>query len=662
MAKPNALTRGKKRKVMELLDSGDLEQAHTLLEQICRTDRRDLESWLYLGAVSNTLGRTEDAERAYQQARKIDPGSFQALYGLAVAAENRSDREAAVDLYRRTIAIEPRLAPAYNNLGSVLHELQRFDEAVGCYRRALELEPDNPEIVHNLGVTLQAQEKLDQAETSYRRAIELQPSLASAHNNLAVILSRTGRPLAALEHARRALAADPRCAEAYDTQGGILRMCSQTKQARASYEHALHLDQNDAATLSSLASLCLQTGDMESAGSYLRRALEIAPDAPGVVATQVKLLDLEGRVDAAREQLQPLLEHRPVPLQIATAYANLCHHGNECERALAVVEASLAEAPQAPAELIPAHFAAADILDRVGEYDRAFSHYAQANDLKPVEFDRAQHTRLVDRLIAVFAPNRLAEHVRAGNGSELPVFIVGMPRSGTTLVEQILAAHPAISGGGELDDIGEIAATLAQKFDAAAGYPEAVRKLPPDALDDHAEAYLKTLQRIGGDALRVTDKLPQNFLHLGLITLLFPKARIIHCRRDPMDTCLSCYFHDFAGAHPYAYDLEDLGYYYREYERLMDHWRRLLGSQLFEVQYEELVADLEGVSRKMVDFCGLEWSDDCLRFYDSKRLVHTASYDQVRRPIYSKSIGRWRHYESHLEPLKRALDGGSNPV
>jgi tetratricopeptide (TPR) repeat protein len=662
MSKSNALTRGKKRKVMELLDAGELEQARTLLEQICRTDRRDLESWLYLGGVSNALGRPDEAERAYQQARKIDPKSFQAFYGLAVAAENHGDREAAIDLYRRAIAIEPQLAPAYNNLGSVLHELERYDEAVDCYRRALELEPENPQMSYNLGITLQAQEKLEEAAGCYRRATELDPTHSSAYNNLAVILNRMGKPWDALEQIQRALSADPNSADAYDTQGRILQMQSRMRLAVQSLKYALALDPQNVKTLNLLTSLSLMLGETEAANEYLQRSIEIEPDNTGAIAAQIQRLDLQGNVAEARRLLQPLLEQTPVPIDFATAYAKLCHHSKECDKALPVLEEAIANSPRLPAELMPAHFAAGDVLDRMGEYDRAFAHYVTANQLKPVEFDPETHAEFVDRLTTVFALERLPNLAHAGNASELPVFILGMPRSGTTLVEQILAAHPHVVGAGELDDIGQTAAALRGTIDPESTYPEVVTLASSALLDERAQQYLEKLERLGGGALRVTDKMPHNFLHIGLIQLLLPRARIIHCRRDPLDTCLSCYFHDFTGRHPYAYDLGHLGFYYREYERLMEHWRKLLGPHLLEIQYEDLVADLEGVSRKMVDYCGLEWSDDCLRFYESKRLVHTASYDQVRRPIYSKSIGRWRRYESHLQPLKRALNGGSNSV
>jgi hypothetical protein len=233
-----------------------------------------------------------------------------------------------------------------------------------------------------------------------------------------------------------------------------------------------------------------------------------------------------------------------------------------------------------------------------------------------------------------------------------------MPRSGTTLVEQILASHPEGAGAGELPDVIGMATGLPRVLGVPEAYPECVADLDRAALDRLAEGYLKRVQGRFPDARRVVDKMPQNFLHLGLIALLFPKARVVHCVRDPLDTCLSCYTTAFAVPHDYARDLGHLGRYYRAYARLMQHWRRVfeaLDRPLLELPYEDVVADLEGRTRTLLAFVGLPWDERCLRFHETRRDVGTASYDQVRRPIYNTSIGRWKRFERHLGPLKAAL-------
>ena len=308
------------------------------------------------------------------------------------------------------------------------------------------------------------------------------------------------------------------------------------------------------------------------------------------------------------------------------------------------------------------HGVVAAAYDDAGDYDVAFGHYKAGNDLKKAAslYQADATSTYVDRVIATFGTEFFARMDRAGSQPELPVFIVGMPRSGTTLVEQILASHPQVHGAGELDYMRQITQALPERLapDSVGGqqtFPECAAKIDTALAERIAEEHLQHLREHSASALRITDKTPSNFLRLGLIALLFPKARIIHCQRDPLDTCLSCYFLRFGQGQAFAYDLDDLGRYYRDYARLMEHWRRVLPSPLLEVPYEALVADQEGWSRRLIAFLGLDWDDRCLAFYRSERQVKTASVWQVRQPVYASSIGRWRRYAKHLGPLFAAL-------
>jgi hypothetical protein len=236
-----------------------------------------------------------------------------------------------------------------------------------------------------------------------------------------------------------------------------------------------------------------------------------------------------------------------------------------------------------------------------------------------------------------------------------------MMRSGTSLAEQILASHSAVYGAGELRDIDLLVATLPQRLGAAEGYPACLGRLDAAAVRALADEHLGRLRQRGGAAARVVDKAPFNFLHLSLIVTLFPRARLVHCRRDPVDTCLSCYFQNFGEPMGFTLDLRHLGLYYRAYERLMAHWARVLPVPVFELQYEELTADQEAVSRRLVEFCGLDWDERCLRFHETRRPVRTASTLQVRRPMYQSAVGRWKRYEAHLGPLLEALGRSPDP-
>jgi hypothetical protein len=297
------------------------------------------------------------------------------------------------------------------------------------------------------------------------------------------------------------------------------------------------------------------------------------------------------------------------------------------------------------------HFTLGDLLDDIGEHEKAFAQYDRANRLRSVEYTAEGRKREVDRLIEVFSEENLKSMPDSGRDTEQPVFIVGMPRSGTSLVEQIVATHPDVIGAGELQDIGLMSIDMGRNKEQIL-YPDCVLRMDARELKGWSKVYLETLRRISRHIPRITDKMWQNFEHLGLIQLLFPRARVIHCRRSPMDTGLSCYFQSFGTAGPpFSYDLGHIGAYYNEYRRLMDHWQEVSSLAILDVDYEELVDDIEGQSRRMIEFLGLEWDPACLLFYENPRLVRTASHAQVRKPVYTSSIGRAVNYRNHLGPM-----------
>ena len=300
--------------------------------------------------------------------------------------------------------------------------------------------------------------------------------------------------------------------------------------------------------------------------------------------------------------------------------------------------------------------------ERERKYDKAFHLVRLANDIdhRRTGFNEIENIDFVKRTAATFVSDCWDDLPR-GSDSDRPVFIVGMPRSGTTLVEQIIASHSAAAGGGELVELPEIANGLAQGAGASRPYPECVVNLTAAQTAALAERYLARLRQVDRDALRVTDKLPFNFRHLGLITTLFPRARIIHCRRDPRDVAVSCYFIKFHRPISFACNLFELGAYLRHYQFLMGHWRRVLPQPMLEIQYEDLVTDPERHVRRIIDFCGLPWEEACLNFYSTERKLRTASVNQVRRPMYVSSVGRWKLYGKHLAPLYAELEGRLPP-
>ena len=496
----------------------------------------------------------------------------------------------------------------------------RLAEAEALCRQAVARQPDNASAAAMLGLVLADRGRPNDAARYYRRALTLDPKRAAVHCDLGNTLRVLGHHEAAAESYRRALKLRPDFAEAHNNLGVALQDQGRVEAAIESYRRALALKPVYKEAHNNLGNAFLDLGDGEAAVANYRRALEIDPgDA------------------SALYNLSNAMRFSPDSPEIATA------------------EAALRAADRPDKERWLLHFALGKMYDDGGLCEQAVAHFREGNRLKRPNFDRSEQADLTDRLIACFSKGLLRRLRSIGHSSERPVFIVGMPRSGTTLVEQIVASHPRAFGAGELEDISDIAKDLGKALTTEIPYPESARRMTADVARTMAMRYLKRLRALSPDAERVTNKGIALFLNVGLIAVLFPKARIIHISRDPLDTCLSCYFHNFTGRQDYTYDLVDIGVYYREYERLMAHWRRVLPRPMLEVRYEALVADQEAVSRKIIAHCGLDWDDRCLDFHRTERAVQTASANQVRRPIYASSVGRWRAYEAHLGPLKRAL-------
>jgi tetratricopeptide (TPR) repeat protein len=303
------------------------------------------------------------------------------------------------------------------------------------------------------------------------------------------------------------------------------------------------------------------------------------------------------------------------------------------------------------------YFAAGKAYADRHQFDRAFAAYKQGNDALRPEYDRASNSDRIARAIEVFTRELLAERCSDGEKSDVPIFIVGMPRTGSTLVEQILASHPAVRGLGEIQLISNVAARIASHAQAEIEYPECIPNTPAKVFRGYAGSYLRAVSHAGSTAHRVVDKQLGNFAYLGLITLMFRRAKIIHIARHPLDTCLSCFFRRLGHGGEFSYSLEDLGHYYLSYRKIMEHWEQVVPQRIYHLEYERLVADQETVCRDLLNFCQLDWHDGCMQFHTTARSVSTASASQVRRPLYRTAVRRWLPYRDHLKPLIDILGG-----
>lgn len=440
--------------------------------------------------------------------------------------------------------------------------------------------------------------------------------------------------------------------------GSSLLMLGQSNEAREMLRRSLKFRPSDVGVHHDLALTYKREGRFKEAHASLDAALKLRPGEPRCLAAKAQLYHLQGQPELARETLRPALESGDPMLVAATAFSRLAASPDDRLRAIAAIEQSLS----AHGSVIPdiAHadalFHLAKLHEQQGDYDRAFEVCAEANRLKHARFDPAEFERGVDLTIAGWSEDNMKRAPRSAIADESPVFIVGMPRSGTTLVEQILSSHPCVVGVGEHGGVSRLLHAVADHH--ASGMPMVTTPgaLSAAWLSRSAAAHLAALRKAAPGATRIVDKTLGLEPHLGVIALLLPGARIIRLTRDALDIGVSCFFHHFSGNLPFAYNLEHLGVYHRAGQRLMRHWSRTLPLPMLHVSYEELVTDQERISRRIIEHLGLEWDDRCLRFYENDGRVLTASHEQVRRPMSGARVGRWRNYERRLEPLRSALE------
>ena len=542
----------------------------------------------------------------------------------AIDLQRRGDARAAAEIYRAILRNDPRNAEALHFMGLAFRQLGDARSAEEFFGRALAVDPDQANTLCDLATLCAEQKRYEEALPHFRRALQLNPNHTDALTNLANVFRKLNRPQDALPLHERFTRIQPR----------------------------------DAAGFRRLADTHYRLGDVAGAIAGYRRAIDLAPDDRLArvnlgdayeSAGQFKQAKFHYSAALRRDANSPLALARLLQLRDQTVEPRWVDHA----RAMVLAPRTQLDAR------IRLNVALGHYYDRQRDYDVAFGFLRKGNELQFAKdpYDSSHFTDAVDRLMEAFTRETFAAASATARreGAERPVFIVGMPRSGTTLAEQILASHSQVAGGGELSTIMNLGMQVQELSSTKRPYPHGVADLGEAGLARLASRYLERLDKISATARHVTDKLPFNFMHLGLIALLFPGAKVIHCRRDPIDNALSCYFTSFADQIQFANDLGTLGRYYVDYARLMDHWRAILPLRILDVQYESLVGDTERVVREMVEYCGLEWEEQCLQFHRTARGVTTPSRWQVRQPIYSGSVARWRHYEGHLGGLREAL-------
>lgn len=610
-----------KKQAETFLVNSRLSEAKSIYEQVCQLNPMDVEAWVALGIIHRRLRDFGEAERCCRQAVSIQPDYAPAHQALGGALQQQGRLDDALSSYREAIRLVPGFVEAHYFLANALREAGLLEEARVAYRRLLELSPDHVAGLNNLGTLLRNLGEVEESIALLRRALQLQADSVETMTNLGDACVARSWYEDAIDILQRAVSIKPGFANAHRALANALHHAGRLQEALVSYGHAARL----------------------------------VPGWREVILGQAKILEQLGEYGKSHDLLLPLMKagyDGAIPV-----FFDISKHIGQRELAVRELERFLGERPNMRTEAAAGiHFQLGSHYDEVGDYDTAFRHFEQANAITRARYDRDSQIRLVDEIIATYSRDFIRTMPCADNRSDLPVFIVGMPRSGTSLVEQILASHPDVFGAGELPHISRIVQRLSNDYPGL-GFPRLVKFVTRKSLDSAAEYHLHELQVLGGSAIRVTDKMPYNLVYVGLIAQLFPGARIIQCVRHPLDTCLSCFFADFGTVgHNFSYDLNTVGEFYIQYQRLMQHWCSVFPDRVLQVSYADLVGEQERFSRQMVEFCGLEWDDSCLDFHKTDRFVFTLSYDQVRQPMYTQSLQRWKNYEKYLQPLRNLLE------
>lgn len=578
-----------------LQQQGKTNEAETLYLNATRSYPNEAEPYHQLGIISHARRDFQQAIELISKAIALNPDVPTYHSNMGIMLRAIGDKEAAIGSYRRATELDPGFGAAYYNMGNLYRELQKPQEAITAYKHSLKLQPENVMVHYNLGLTQLEEQLFAESAATFVSAIKLKPDLADAHNNLGNALREMGKIDQAFQCYKRAISINPKHSQAFFNLGNTERIM----------------------------------GNMGESIAYLKKALEINPNnlsiyryiASTISGTEISADD--------RKTMEMLLQESADKL-------------GDKERT----------------DLL---FALGKIEDDCGNYDKAFAYYLEGNSLFRTSRnpDYTKYDQFIENHIQQFTPELFKRLAPLGDPSRNHIFIIGMPRSGTTLTEQILASHSKVHGAGEVMFFNEIITKIPRLLEVKTPYPACMHELNAETADILRENYERSIQEEASEKVitqfHITDKMPSNLHNLGLISILYPHAKVIYCTRNPLDNCLSIFFQKFTTGNDFAFDLQDIGIWYNNYRRLMDHWRKAIPLPIFEVPYADMVGDMETVSRNMLDFIGLEWEESLLRYYETERPVRTASAWQVRQPLYTTSLDRWKHYEQHLAPLRDEL-------
>lgn len=633
-----------------LLTEKKFRDAAIIFEKIKKNYNKDANYWFMLGICYASTGDYRIAEKHFLKAVKLSPGAAQAWSNLGLAQLHQKRYKTAITSFKRSVAIDSNFFDALCNLSLAYLYTNNISKAIEICKQAININSSNAQAHNILGLCYQKSD-INKSISSFRTSISLNPDLYDAYHNIVdtYILYND------YDNAENAIKTIPdkfiNKVDIYLKLGKIYEQKKLFDKAIATYLQGLSIQADNIDLLTSAGKVYIIESKFDEGLTYLDKALSINPNHQDAIlekSTHYILIReymnaynlLEKLVNTAGESIKP---------KALIAYANACRLAGITKKGLEPLQ-NLTRKSLPSNVLATAQYTLGDIYDDIGEYDNAFRSYKHANDLRYLDTDINYYCDVFLSIKDNLNASTLETLPHSSNTTDTPVFIVGMPRSGTTLIEQILSSHPDVYGAGEITNLWSVGNKIAGAMNLI-NYTSNLLNITNDEISQYSTEYIKYIAGISNNAKRCTDKLPHNFFHIGLIELLFPKATIIHCTRNPLDNCLSIYFKDFNDNHKYARNLNDLALFYKEYMKLMEHWSNNSRLMIHHVQYESLVNNPDEEIRSLIDATGLDWNDACLKHHNSRRTIMTPSYSQASRPIYTDSVHRWKNYANHITPL-----------
>ena len=624
--------------------SGNISTATTTIKSIKNFD--DIPDAVYLLALCSAVSNNfVEAERLFRRTLALTSPT-DAIYGnLGLAQLHQNKFSAAIQSFSSALEINPDYYDAIRNLASIHSHLGNNSDAAKFAEKAIRINPNDTVSINIIARASLSEGNISSAIHYFSHSLKLEPRQPDIYQALAITYINSKKYDDAEAILVKCVDYFPNNSNVLFSLGSFYESRNRLEDAMLVYEKALTLDRDNTRSIAAKARVLIAQKDFEHADAYLKEAVSLHPNSIDIATelAQYHILKREyERAYAITSGFIGLKSTQSTPPRLILIHATACRHTGRIPEAYEVLSSALDGSVAGDSEEL-LRYSIGDVLDHMGKYDEAFKHYSAANVIRKLPSDLEYYLAVMTDITTVIDRSFLDSAPRANNQSQLPVFIVGMPRSGTSLVEQIVSSHPDVAGAGELTDLWQIGNSISGEMNLT-NYSHNLSRLTREELKRYSDQYLSALSALSNGKSRVTDKLPHNFVHIGLIELLFPNAKIIHCRRHPFDTCLSIYFNRINDNHVYARNLGELALFYSKYLELMQHWQKNSALSILTVDYEDLVRNQAHVTRMMLEHIGVEWNDKVMKYFESDRIIMTPSYHQASKEIYTSSVDRFIFY------------------